>query len=103
SDFSLQCTIHHPHLHSFPTRRSSDLTALFKRLKTTNKINVQTIRGRNGGVILALVKNILVNQIKNHHKQAKKALQEYLGINLDTLKNVKQSKNDYQEITLDTG
>lgn len=82
---------------------NSSLTALFKRLKTTNKINVQTIRGRNGGVILALVKNILINQIKNHHKQAKKALQEYLGINLDTLKNVKQSKNDYQEITLDTG
>ncbi|MSE09733.1 hypothetical protein GKC33_14045, partial [Lactobacillus salivarius] len=67
---------------------NSSLTALFKRLKTTNKINVQTIRGRNGGVILALVKNILINQIKNHHKQAKKALQEYLGINLDTLKNV---------------
>ncbi|QXL50323.1 primase C-terminal domain-containing protein [Ligilactobacillus salivarius] len=82
---------------------NSSLTALFKRLKATNKINVQTIRGRNGGVILALVKNILINQIKNHHKQAKKALQEYLGINLDTLKNVNQSKNDYQEITLDTG
>lgn len=81
---------------------NSSLTALFKRLKTANKINVQTVRGRNGGVILALVKFILINQVKNQHKQTKEVLQEYLGINIETQGNI-QSNNDYQEVNLDTG
>src|SRR5690349_24045114 len=52
SFFSFNCVAHHPDLHSFPTRRSSDLARRHPRRRTDRAPAVR--RGRGEGVLRAL-------------------------------------------------